>query len=278
MICAVCQSPASHWAVVDGHEFSHCPVCGSVALNIEQMHAIDDGASTRIYNADYWESEARAARERSWGGSLARAAEAIYVCQRPVRSFLDIGSGDGSLLDALSYHLPSFSERLIGIELFPPETHTQHQGYQRGSVADLDMSVDCGVCVEVIEHLTPHMLRGLLRGLASKSKVNSCFLFNTGMGDYVLSEDASYIDPVNRGHIVSYGLTALQTIFGEFGFRVSTLGSRAWAFIAEYQPTEPFDLASRTWRPMPQNTAVLDDARSGSLMAIIARESLRAYA
>jgi hypothetical protein len=278
MICAVCQSPASHWAVVDGHEFSHCLVCGSVALNIEQMRAIDDGASTRIYNADYWESEARAARERSWGGSLARAAEAIYVSQRPVRNFVDIGSGDGSLLDSLSYHLPSFSEHLVGIELFPPEIHTQHPGYQHGSVEDLGTSVDCGVCIEVIEHLTPRMLRGLVKGLAERAEIDSCFLFNTGMGEYVLDEDKSYIDPINRGHIVSYGFPALETIFGEYGFRVSRLGSRSWAFIAEFRPSAPFDMSSRTWQPLPENVAVLTDPRSGSLMSILARESLRAYA
>lgn len=278
MICAVCHEPASYWNTVDGHDYSHCLSCGSVALNIDRIHAFDRGDSTRIYNADYWDSETRAARERAWGSSLARSAEAIYVCQRPVKSFLDIGSGDGALLDSLSYHLPSFADRLIGIELFPPETHTQHQGYHHGSVADIPMRVDCGVCVEVIEHLTPQMLRGMLSSLASKAEVNSCFLFNTGMGEYVLSEDASYIDPINRGHIVSYGLQALKAIFAEFGFRVSTLGSRTWAFVAEYQPTEPFDIVSRTWRPLPENIAILDDARSGSLMSIVARESLRAYA
>lgn len=278
MICAVCLASASFWATIDGHDFSHCASCGFVALNLDRMNAFDRGDSTRVYNADYWESETRAAKERSWGSSLARAAEAIYLCQRPVQSFLDIGAGDGTLLDALSYHLPSFAERLIGVELFPPETHTKHKGYRHGSVADLDTGVDCGVCIEVIEHLTPHMLRGLVSGLAGRAKVNSCFVFNTGMGDYVLSEDPSYIDPINRGHIVSYGLPALQTIFGEFGFRVSALGSRAWAFVAEYQPTEAFDLVTRTWRPLRENSALLDDPRSGSLMAIVARESLRAYA
>lgn len=278
MICAVCESHASHWALVDGYEFSSCPSCGSIALNSEAMRDIDNGASTRVYNAEYWESEARAARERSWGGSLARVAEAIYVCRRPVTLFVDIGSGDGSLLDALSYHLPTFSERLIGIELFPPDNHTQHPGYRHGSIGDLDGKIDCGVCVEVVEHLTPQMLRGLVQGLASKSEPDSCFLFNTGLGEYVLNEDAEYIDPVNRGHIVAYGFQALETIFGEFGFRISRLGSRSWAFVAEYQPSEPFDLSSRTWRPLPENLAVLDDVRSGSVMAILARESLRAYA
>lgn len=278
MFCAVCLMPASLWAVVDGHEFSHCSSCGSVALNIERMHAVDRGESTTVYNAEYWISETHAARERSWGGSLARAAEAIYVCQRPVKRFLDIGAGDGSLLDALAYHLPSFSDRLLAVELFPPEGHTQHPGYRRGSVNDLDTKVDCGVCIEVIEHLTPMMLRGLLSGLADKAEVNSCFLFNTGMGEYVLSEDPSYIDPNNRGHIVSYGFPALQSIFAEFGFRVSQLGSRSWAFLAEYMPTEEFELRLRTWHPLAENSAVLTDHRSGSLMAIVARESLRAYA
>lgn len=278
MLCAVCLMPAVPWAVVDGHEFSYCPSCGSVALNSERMQRVDRGESTTVYNAEYWVYEADAARERSWGGSLARAAEAIYLCRRPIERFVDIGAGDGSLLDALTYQLPSFADRLLGIELFPPEGHSQHPGYRHGSIGDLESKVDCGVCVEVIEHLTPTMLRGLLKGLADKAEVDSCFLFNTGMGEYVLTEDPSYIDPNNRGHIVSYGYRALQAIFGEFGFRVSTLGSRSWAFLAEYKPTNPFDLQLRTWHPLPENVAVLSDPRSGSLMSIVARESLRAYA
>lgn len=278
MICAVCLTPALHWAVVDGHDFSHCASCGSVALNIERMRELDHGASIRVYDTEYWEAEATAARERAWGSSLARAAEAIYVCQRPVKSFVDIGCGDGALLDSLSYHLPSFTKGLTGIELFPPEVHSRHPGYTAGSIGDVQQKFDCGVCIEVIEHLTPDMLRELVKGLADRAESNSCFLFNTGMGDYVLGEDASYIDPTNRGHIVAYGFRALEIIFGEYGFRVSRLGARSWAFVAEYTPAETFDLTTRTWHPLPQNAALLSDSVSGSLMSIVARESLRAYA
>lgn len=277
MDCAVCHTSAPLWANVDGHDFTHCPSCGSIALNSAEIDAIDAGSAIRHYDADYWQDELLSAKERAWGSSLARAAEAIHLCQRPVRKFVDIGSGDGSLLDALSYHLPSFRDGLYGVEMFPPAVHTAHPNYLIGEIGSAPEQFDCGVCVEVIEHLTPRMLDNLLAGLARNSLENSCFLFNTGLADYVVNEDQSYIDPLRRGHIVSYGMNALDQIFARHGFRVSAIGQRSWAFLAEFQPTFPFDIDNRTWHPRPENTQLMHDAISGTLMAITARESLRAY-
>lgn len=275
--CAVCAYPAPLWATVDGYDFTQCDACGSIALDADAIAEVDEGKPLRGYDADYWRAELISARERAWGGSLARAAEAIYLCQRPIKAFVDIGSGDGSLLDALSYQLPSFRERIFGVERFPPEQRTAHPGYWVGQISQAPRRFDCGVCIEVVEHLTPRMLDALIAGLAARSNENSCFVFNTGLGDYVVKEDAGYIDPLRRGHIVAYGLPALSLMFARHHFRVSALGARSWAFVAEYRPTSDFDLDHRTWHPLPDNQRILSDPISGSLMSIAARESLRTY-
>lgn len=277
MYCAVCDGPAPLWAVVEGYRFTDCPRCGSISLDRDEIRRIDAGSSLRRYDNDYWQDEVRAARERAWGSSLALAAQAIHLCQRSVDRFIDIGSGDGSLLDAISYHLPSFQHNIYGIELFPPASHTQHPGYIIGDLDQSHHQFDCGVCVEVVEHLTPKMLDRLVAALARHALPGGCFVFNTGLSDYVRKEDRSYIDPLYRGHIVSYGFAAMAQIFSRHQFRVSNLGQRNWAFIAEYKPTIDFDLDARIWNPLPENLARLQDPVSGSLMAITARDSLRAF-
>ena len=277
MRCGVCGEQAPLWQVVDGLEFSDCPACGSIAMREEDLRLVDAGEFDRKYDRQYWSDELSAAKERSWGASLARASEAMLLCRRQIHRFLDIGCGPGYLLDSLSYFLPSSKDKFFGVERFAPEARTSHPGFIDGSVAELPHRYDTGVCIEVIEHLTPTMLRQLVRDLARISLPDSFFIFNTGMSQFVRSECPTYIDPLKRGHIVSWGFAALEQIFREEGFRVHRLGNREWAFAAEYLPDDDLPVSARIWEPAKGNRALFDDPVTGTAMFILARESMRAY-
>lgn len=273
--CGVCGAIAEPWRVVDGIEFTDCPECRCIAMDGNSLLLVDGGKFERSYDASYWSDELQAAKERSWGPTLARAAEAILLCRRPVVTFLDIGTGPGYLLDALSYYLPSSKDRFWGIEKFPPEDHSDHPGFTEGSLEDLPRDVDCGVCVEMIEHLTPQMLRRLARELSWVSLPNSLYIFNTGLSDFTREDCPEYIDPLRRGHIVSWGFPALAEIFGLEGFKLHRLGSREWAFAVEYLPESDLTVADRIWSPIEENAAILNDPATGMVMHIVARDSLR---
>jgi len=270
--CAICYANAVHWCEVDGYEFLECPDCDSIAVTAETMAQVDNGSFVRTYDANYWEAELTAARERSWGGSLARVAETILYCTRPITTFLDIATGPGYLLDALATYLPSHNI-FHGVEMFPPPIHSIHPNYVVGSVGDFGGNIDAGVCIETIEHLTPRMASALAWQLAAKSQPASLFLFNTGLSDFVRKEDPGYLDPARRGHIVSWGLPALRRVFEVAGFVVHPL--RSWAFAVEYKPEIATPLADRIWTS--PNRELLNDPVMGNVMHILGRESARTY-
>lgn len=277
LLCAVCGESAQFWDRIDGCIFTHCSHCGSIALDRQHMERIDNGVSVRTYDDTYWADEMKAARERCWGSSVARAVEAILLCQRPVERFIDLACGSGLLLDSLSHYMPSSRNIFRGVELFPPEQHTRHPGFRHCGIEDLDEKFDCGVCIEVIEHLTPRMLDEFVAAIAGVSKPDSFFVFNTGLSPFVLSGNASYMDPLRRGHIISYGWSAARTIFERHGFVIHRLGQRDWAFGAEFQPTTGQPIDQRKWNPLSENFSILNDRLTGMVPAILARESLRAY-
>jgi hypothetical protein len=270
--CAVCEGAAHHFATVDGYPFLECEVCDSIAVDAATMEQVDRGALVRRYDEDYWSAELSAARSRSWGEALARVGEVVLYCERPIQVFLDIATGPGYLLDALATYLPS-RPIFHGVELFPPPEHSAHPNYLVGSVADFPMIVDAGVCIETIEHLTPRMARDLAEQLGAKCQPNSLILFNTGLSDFTRNEDPGYIDPVRRGHIISWGLPALRSTFEPAGFKVHPL--RSWAFAIEYRPTTDRPLADRIWNS--PNAHLLSDPEMGSVMFILGRESARTY-
>ena len=272
-LCPVCEGGRSHFhAQVDGYAYFRCTACSSLHIDSETLRAIDAGISTRIYDAAYWKEELAAARQRAAGESLVRAGEAILYAQRPVKRFLDVGAGPGFLLDALTKRFPGAAGVFYAVELFPPEEHSTHPNYLIGNVGDLADRFDAGVCIEVVEHLTPCMLKGLATSLAKISEPKSLWLFNTGMPEFVLEHDPAYLDPKRRGHIVSYGLLGLEHIFAPLGFRISQVPGKNYAWIAEYQAGD--DVQSIENRsPVPENEALL---RECGLLHQAAFESARA--
>lgn len=274
MRCPVCETGASKFhARIDGYDYFQCVECQSIYIDCTTLSRIDAGESTRIYDETYWREELRSARERADGVSLVRAGEAILYARRPVRRFLDVGTGPGYLLDTLARQFPAHADMFHGVELFPPEEHSRHPNYSVGDVNSLKLRFDAGVCIEMVEHLTPRMLRNVAKGLAAISEPGSLWLFNTGMPEFVLQENPGYLDPLHRGHIVSYGLGGLMHLFEPLGFRVSAIPGKSYAWIAEFKPLEAPSFDERIYRPLAENRALLEEA---GLLFQAAFESARA--
>jgi hypothetical protein len=279
--CPVCHAPARFLRDVDDVPFFRCTGCGSLYAHPDFLDAVDDGTATN-YDDAYWAEEIASARERSYGGSIVRVAEILRLARHPVRRFLDIGSGPGLLLDALAALLPNCSAIFHAIELMPPPVadRSTHPNYRIGSVGDLDGVFDAGVCVEVIEHLTPRILGILVNQLAARSSPGALYFFNSAQPSFVDGTDPDYLDPRRRGHIVSWSIAGVREIFAPAGFNVIPLPGRDWAFLAEFGPARTLsadDLLTWLWHPVPENIALLRNDALGSLFSTIGIESSRCY-
>lgn len=276
--CPVCSRTRAgvFFREVDGFKYYACANCESLFIDPVVLADMDDGKSPRSYDLDYWDEEIASARQRSVADGLVRAGEVILYAGREVHRFLDVGAGPGFLLDQLASMFPTRPDTFHAVELFPPHDHSRHANYVVGDVGSLAGKFDAGVCIEVIEHLTPRMLGELIKGLAIVSEPGSTWLFNTGMPAYVRHEDPGYLDPRRRGHIVSYGLEGLRQMFGKSGFRVVELPGKSFAFLAEFKPTqwpETFS-ADRFYTPIPYNKELLEEV---GLLYLAAFESARSY-
>jgi SAM-dependent methyltransferase len=281
--CSVCEGgPALPYRVVDGVGFFRCAACRSLFADPAFIARVESGEVVN-YQSAYWANEMAAARERSFGAGIMRAAETIRLCRIPIKRFIDIGSGSGTLLDAVASLLPELAERFYGIELFPPEPalRSAHPNYRIGTLDDMDEIFEAGVCIEVIEHLPPVTLRRMVAQLARRSAPGALFLFNSAQPDFVEHSDPGYLDPLGRGHIVSYSVAGVAHLFEPAGFRVMALPGRDWAFLAEYTPDgwgpDIVDLERRLWSPLQENMAFLQEARFGPLMIGMGLDSGRAY-
>lgn len=274
--CPVCADGTSVlYTVVDLYPYYECRACGSIHVAPEILAGMDAGtASVGEYGDAYWESEVRSARQRASGLSLCRAGEAILYCRRPVRRFLDVGAGPGFLLQELQGLLDADAAIFHGVEKFPPAYAVDCPNFHRGDVAEAPGPFDAGVCIEVVEHLTPAMLDRLVAGLARVSQPGSLWLFNTGMPDYVRNEDPAYLDPTHRGHVVSWSLAGLRPYFERHGFALRELPGRSFGFFVEYQPVEAPEFEQRYCMPIPQNRELL--LRHG-LLYHAAFETARSY-
>lgn len=279
--CALCGEQARPFRDVEGVPYFECTRCDFIFADPGMLERIDAGLPCRDYDEEYWRAELASARDRSYGSSLARAAEAMLYCRLPVTRFIDIGTGPGYLLDALSTYLPSSRQLFYGVEKFPPaeEFQTRHENYLQSDLADVGMRFECGVCIEVIEHLTPTMARGLAQALAAVSVPGSLYLFNTGLTDYVKNEDPGYLDPYRRGHITSWSVRAAKVVFEAVGFKVHPLPGKTWAFVVERPGIagEDVPMNLRIWTPDATNLKLLNDQNMGSVMYLLGLESARAY-
>ena len=280
--CCVCESrDVNLFRQVGQYAYYECKSCGLIFIAPDVLRKVDNGATLVNYSGNYWTEELYAARERAWSTSLARIAELFLYARIPVRKFVDIGSGPGYLLDALLYQLPSATDVFYANELFPPPpaNRTRSENFLEGSFTNFSFDFDGGSCIEVIEHLTPAMVKSLFADLATKSKPNSIYLFNTGLSHYIKNEDPGYLDPHVRGHIVGWSIPSLKMLVASTGFEILPIPGKSWAFIAEYRPDHNFrgNLEDRIWHALPENASTLKDQRTGGLMYVLGLDTARAY-
>ena len=283
MKCIVCNNSESiFFKNVDGVDYYECVVCDSIFAD---PHFINDVyLVSNTYNDEYWASECAAARERSFGSSLNRVAEVFLYAREKIHRFIDIGTGPGYLLDALSILMPRYSEIFYGVELYPPPENlrSQHTNYCVGGLEDESLKFDAGCCIEVIEHLAPNTLEDLIIWMASISNPGALYYFNSAQPSYVRNCDPGYLDPHVRGHICSYSLSALSKIFSKHGFTLITLPGRDWAFLVEFgaqddASTNVDTLMNRVWNPVAGNADMLKENGFGTLMHTCGIESARCY-
>jgi len=221
---------------VDRHIFLACETCGLIQLDAHTLARIDSGEAVFKYADGYWASEMVAARERAFGIAMARTAEVFLYCRRPIRRFLDVGTGPGTFLDAVAAYLPHVADRFRAVERFPPPEpeRTQQANYRIGRVGDYPPeSFDAGLCIEVFEHLTPNMVDRLLAEIASVSRADACFLVNTGLADYTRDECPAYLDPIGRGHITIWTVLAVNHLARRHGLVATAVPGRSWCFLLE---------------------------------------------
>jgi hypothetical protein len=272
---------AVRYRIVQGVQYYKCMRCGCLFADPEFIRRIESGEIVS-YESAYWDTEVQAARERSFGASLARVAETFRLCTIPINRFVDIGSGTGLLLDAIGVMLPEISHRFFGIEAFPPSEsrRSKHPNYRIGKLADMSESFEAGVCIEVIEHLSPEMVRNLAASLAERSVPGSLFFFNSGQPSFVEKDDPDYLDPLGRGHIASYSIAGATQLFGDSGFSIIPFPECDWAFLAEYGGEAVVgrdELLHRMWNPCAPNIDLLKSARFGPLMITMGLESTRCF-
>ncbi len=282
--CSICRGGLRPYAERKRENKSYlyyeCERCGSLLIDPNVINAMDEGNTLMEYSDEYWNMELEAARSRCFGPCLARLAEVIYYAKIPIDNFVDIGGGTGWLLDALSLYLPEHLSHFYSVEKYPPEERyrTQNSNYRIGSYAQLNLNFQAGICVEVVEHLTPYMLVEMFQDIAAVSSDGAIYLINTGMPEYVKNQDANYLDPFVRGHIVSYSLEGMKWLLEPLGFTVHPIRGKTWAFCIEFhsQWTNE-DITSRIWTALPCNLKLLEDQKMGSVLQILGRESVNAY-
>jgi hypothetical protein len=213
-------------------------------------------------------------------------AEVILYSRIPVQRFVDVGTGPGYFLDAVRKYLPSNAHRFYGIEKFPPPVpeRSTHPNYLVGEVNDLPGTFDGGLCMEVVEHLTPRMMRSLLEQIAHKSNPGACYIVNTGLSDFVMTVRPDYLDPVRRGHIVSWSLPAVSALCAGLPLTVHKITGKPWAFVLERQrstdnsrsSTEE-DIRLRASTSLSENKALLTDPVMGTVMLVLGHYTVLAF-
>ena len=279
-LCSVCECQSTIFTEISGYKYYECSGCGIIAIENSVLDDIDNGSQLVEYKSDYWQREAQAADERSRAEGILRLAEAIYLTQRPVDHVLDVGTGTGKLLDYIKPVLCTNSSRVWGVELFPPpiDERSRSSQYVTGLISDLQPKMfESGLCMEVIEHMTPKMVRELFRQLSLVSSPNACYYFNTALAFFVKNVDISYLDPTIRGHIVSWTVDGINHLCKEYGLTASVFPGRSWGFLVE-KTLSPVPFIERLHNPISENLNFLSDNKgSRSLLGVASAESIRGY-
>lgn len=282
MKCLVCNSlKTEFFRAVDSVNYFDCNGCESLFADPDFVSNLQSNNSH--YGDTYWQDEVVSSRERSFGSSINRVCEVFLYSRIPIKRFIDIGTGPGYLLDALSVLAPNHKSLFYGCEVFPPppQFRTGHDNYKIGSISDLEGKFSAGVCIEVIEHLSPSILKALIKELAGMAEDGAIFYFNSAQPTFVKNVDPNYLDPFIRGHIVSYSLKALKEIFAVYGFNLIELPGRDWCFLVEYKAESRLlgsdGLLTRLWTALPENVSILKDNGFGPLMYTMGLESARCY-
>jgi hypothetical protein len=277
-VCPCCRGTIEPLWTVRSFAFYRCRQCTSLTIDPAVIQEIDAGRVVQhAPNPAQVQGEMNAAFERAYGSSLARVAETILYARTPVRRFLDVGTGRGFLLDALSLHLPARREMFFGVELYPPDPHSSHPNYVAGTASAVPEKFEAGSCIEVIQTLTPMQVRALLAEIASRSHPGALYIVNAGQPRYVLEEDQGYLDPDRRGHIFSYSRKAMELLASPLGFRVIPLQGKHWALLLEYEREDRTAPQDRIWTALPENVALLHDPERGSVLHVLGMDTARAY-
>ena len=285
--CIVCNDKKIRFVhSVDRYDYFFCCKCKVIFIDAEVIQDIDNGIPLVTYDDTYWKKEIKSSLKRSFGIAIARTAELFYYSRIPILKFLDIGTGTGFFLDAIEKYLPNSKDIFWGIEKFPPPNQagyrTNSANYVIGDIESLRFDFDAGICIEVIEHMTPNMVNSMLYQLASKSNNGAIYLFNTSLSDVVLEKNTNYLDPIKRGHIVSYSIESIRCIAQQCNFITHPIPGKKFAFLLEYSRESAIPYAERTiknriWSPVKHNIDILNDPIMGSVLEILGLESARAY-
>ena len=280
--CPCCQSKKlTSFKKVQQFRYSRCLSCGTIFIDPDYLNQIDNGLNLVKYDKGYWDFQLPHSRERAYGIALARMSEAFYYARIPIYKFLDVGTGPGYFLDAVAKLLPNHADVFWAIEKFPPpqEYRTKSPNYIIGDLKDVSFKTDGGICIEVLEHLTPKMVFSLFKDMAAISNPGALYEFNTGLPEHVFNEMPSYLEPLRNGHIISYSIKAIESLASPHGFTVFPLEGKTWAFAVEYQSKGPRgeDLQRRIWSALEHNLSILDDKDMGSVLKILGLETARAY-
>lgn len=284
MNCPICGG-VGHFFIQkehDRHSYSYymCEKCESIYLDSTILERIDKGESIVSYAKEYWDSDRiHGGEQRTFGPNIARMAEVFFYARRPIKRFLDIGGGNGKFLDAVERYLPCNKDIFYSVEKYPPPSEycTQSKNYYTCSYHELNMKFDAGICIEVIEHLTPRMLSSMFSEIAKVSNEAATYLINSGQPEFVKNENPNYLEPFKDGHIMSYSLQALQRLLSPLGYNVKRIKGKSWACLAEYQSDLQDEVVDRVWTPLAENMAILEDKQMGSVLRILGMESIRAY-
>ena len=298
IVCPICGKKMPQKSILDiynvvdteknvSYRYFKCPQCDCIFISPDVIDMLDNGGQLVNYESTYWDDEYKSAIDRCYGAGLARMAESLFYCRIPVENFLDIGAGSGKLLDAIKAYLPYSSSHFYAIEKYPPERQkcTKSQNFMTGNYEIiLKKKYQCGICIEVVEHLTPKMLVDIFSIIAKASDYLAFYLLNSGFVPYIEKENAMYLNPFVNGHIVSYSAKGLYYLLSPLGFNVIPVSGKNWLIGIEYvgknntlSEVSQENLIDRIWKALPHNTNLLVDKKMGSVLKILGLESARAY-